>query len=260
MKYDAEDRLTYHEGPEDIITTYQYDTKGNPDKYFNVLLTKETGKKPTQVTTVDKYEYEFGERENGTSYTFKIVTVLDGARTETVYNACCGKPLSIVQDGKTTKFDYYANGLLKNKISPSGEKIELSYENTFKKVSKVIQSYPKLKQAPDITEFKYDANGNLSYAFNKTKKISVQLFYDTKGRVKQLQDQNKRKISFDYNELGKPTKISLEGTGSIIVSYNAAGEITNVKSTTGRQIAVDITATFQSLLDIIRPAGVSLNI
>ncbi|MBI3019078.1 MAG: hypothetical protein HYY61_04225 [Deltaproteobacteria bacterium] len=218
------------------------------------------GKKPNQVTTVDKYEYEFGERDNGTSYTSKIVTVLDGVRTETVYNACCGKPLSIVQDGKVTKFDYYANGLLKSKISPSGEKVELSYQNTFNKVSKVIQSNPDLKQAPDTTEFKYDANGNLSYAFNKTKKISVQLFYDTKGRIRQLQDQGGRKISFDYNELGKPTKISLEGTGSIVVSYNAAGEITNVKSTAGRQIAVDVTAAFQSLLDIIRPAGVSLNI
>ena len=260
MKYDAEDRLTYHEGPEDIISTYQYDTKGNPDKFFNVLITKEVGKKPNHVTTVDKYEYEFGERDNGTSYTAKIVTVLDGVRTETAYNACCGKPLSIAQDGKITKFEYYANGLLKNKISPSGEKVELSYENTFNKVSKVIQSNSSLKQASDITEFKYDANGNLSYAFNKTKKISVQLFYDTKGRIKQLQDQNKRKIFFDYNELGKPTKISLEGTGSIVVSYNAGGEITNVKSTAGRQIAVDVTAAFQSLLDIIRPAGVSLNI
>ncbi len=264
MKYDTEDRITYHEGPEDILSTYQYDTKGAPDKYFNVLVTKEVGKKPTQVTTVDKYEYEFGERENGTSYTSKIVTVLDGVRTETAYNACCGKPISIAQDGKVTKFEYYANGLLKNKVSPSGEKVELSYENTFNKVSKVVQANPNLKQpaadTTNTTEFRYDANGNLSYAFNKTKNISVQLFYDTKGRIKQLQDQGGRKIFFDYNELGKPTKISLEGTGSIVVSYNAGGEITNVKSTAGRQIAVDVTAAFQSLLDIIRPAGVSLNI
>ena len=224
------------------------------------MVTKEVGKKPNQVTTVDKYEYEFGERDNGTSYTAKIVTVLDGGRTETAYNACWGKPLSIAQDGKITQFDYYANGLLKSKVSPSGEKVELSYENTFNKVSKVMQSNPSLKQSADTTEFKNDANCNLSYAVNKTKKISVQQHYDTNDWIKQLQDQGGRKIAFDYNELGKPTKISLEGTGSIVVSYNAGGEITNVKTGAGRPIAVDVTAAFQSLLDIIRPAGVSLNI
>lgn len=259
MDYDREDRIISHEGPEDIRTKYTYNTKGNPDKYFNVTVSKEIGKKPNQVTAVDKYDYEFGLRDNGTKYTYKITTFLDGAKTETTYTPCCGKPLSINRGGKITRFEYFPNGLLKSKTSPNGENIKLSYENPFNKVSKVSYFDPSTKRT-DVTDYQYDKKGNLAFATNRGRKISVQLFYDTKGRIKQLVDQSGKKISFTYNELGKPTKITQEGLGSIVVSYNAGGEITNVKSTAGRKIAVEVTSAFQSLLDIIRPAGVSLNI
>lgn len=259
MGYDDEDRIISHQGPEDIKTLYTYDTKGNPDKFLNVTVAKEIGKQPNVATSVDKYEYEFGIRDNGSRYTNKISSVIDKVRTETTYTPCCGKPLTINRDGKLTKFEYLPDGLLKSKTTPTGDAIQLAYDNEFHKVSKVTHFYSATKKT-DITEYKYDKNGNLAFADNKDKKLSVQLFYDTKGRIKVLSDQTGKKIAFDYNELGKPTKITQEGVGSIMVSYNASGEITNVKSTAGRKIAVEVTSAFQSLLDIIRPAGVSLNI
>ncbi|OGQ15809.1 MAG: hypothetical protein A3B70_04455 [Deltaproteobacteria bacterium RIFCSPHIGHO2_02_FULL_40_11] len=259
MNYDAEDRIISHQGPEDILTTYRYDTKGKPEQFFDVVVSKEIGKKPNMVTTVDKYSYEFGTRNNGSQFTKKIVTVLDGVKTDTEYSECCGKPLSINREGKITRFEYLDNGLLKKKVSPSGEMVVLTYENKFNKVSKVTRTMPQQKK-PDVTDYKYDAKGNLAFAKNDVRKISVQLFYDTKGRIRKLVDQSGKKIAFEYNELGKPTKITQEGIGSIMVSYNAAGVITNVKSTAGRKIAVEVTSAFQSLLDVIRPAGVSLNI
>ena len=259
MGYDDLNRITTHAGPEEILTRYKYDTRGDPDKYFNVIVSKEIGKKPNQVVTVDKYEYEFGRRENGTRYTYKLATLLDGVKTETAYTPCCGKPISITKQGLTTRFDYWPNGALKKKTFPSGETVSLEYDEKVGKVAKVTQEDPKLK-ASDTTFYQYDTKGNLAYAKNETKKIYVQLIYDTKGRIKELIDQAGKKINFDYNELGKPTKIALEGVGSISVSYSANGEITNVKSTGGRKIAAEVTTTFQTLLDVIRPAGVSLNI
>lgn len=266
MKYDREGRIIYHEGPEDIRTRYSYDTKGEPNRYFFVTVTKEIGKKPNHITTVDKYEYEFSLRENGTLYTYKLATVLDGMKTETTYTPCCGKPITIKQEGKMTRFDYLPNGALKKKISPDGTTVTLTYEGKFNKIDKVETFDPKLKRV-DTTEYKYDQKGNLAFATNKGKKIALQLVYDTKGRIQKLIDQKGKTIQFNYNELGKPTKISLEGLGSIVVSYNASGEITNVQSTGERkvaggerEIAKEVTNTFQNLLDIIRPAGVSLNI
>ncbi len=259
MKYDGEGKITYHDGPEDIRTRYSYDTKGDPNRFFFATVTKEIGKKPNHITTVDKYEYEFGLRENGTLYTHKLTSILEGVRTETTYTPCCGKPVSINQNGKITRFDYMPNGALKKKISPDGTAVSLAYDEKFNKVAKVETSYPKLKRT-EITEYKYDQKGNLAFATNKSKKIAIQLVYDTKGRIQKLVDQGGKTIQFNYNELGKPTKISLEGIGSIVVSYNAAGEITDVRSTGGRKIAGEVTNAFQTLLDIIRPAGVSLNI
>lgn len=259
MKYNAEGKVTYHEGPEDIRTRYSYDTQGDPNRFFFVTVTKEIGKKPNHITTVDKYEYEFGLRENGTLYTHKLASVLEGVRTETIYTPCCGKPVSINQNGKVTRFDYMPNGALKKKMSPDGTTVSLTYDEKFSKVAKVETSGPKLKRT-EITEYKYDQKGNLAFATNKSKKIAIQLVYDTKGRIQKLVDQGGKTIQFNYNELGKPTKISLEGIGSIVVSYNAAGEITDVQSTGGRKIAGEVTNAFQTLLDIIRPAGVSLNI
>ena len=259
MKYDLEDRITHHEGPDDTQTTYQYDTQGDPFKYFNVIVTKERGKKPNQSVTVDKYEYEFGRRDNGSRYAYKLATVLDGIRTETLYTPCCGKPISINRQGKITRFEYAADGSLTKKIFPDGQRVELSYDKNFKKVSQVVQFDPKRK-ITDTTEYKYDPKGNLAFARNKNQKISVQLVYDRKGRIEKLVDQKGQKITFEYNTLGKPTKITLQGVGSILVSYNAGGEITNVKSTGSRKIASEVTGAFQSLLDVIRPAGVSLGI
>ena len=259
MDYDDLNRIVLHSGPEDIITKYKYDTKGDPDKYFNVVVSKEIGKKPNQVITVDKYDYEFGRRDNGTRYTYKLATVLDGIKTETIYTPCCGKPVSINRQGQITRFDYWPSGSLKKKVFPTGESVALEYDEKFGKVSKVLQEDPKLKLS-DLTLYQYDAKGNLAYAKNEKKKIYVRLIYDTKGRIHQLIDQSGKKINFEYNELGKPTKIALDGVGSISVSYSAGGEITNVKSTGGRKIAAEVTTTFQTLLDVIRPAGVSLNI
>jgi len=259
MAYDNEDRVTLHKGTKDITSRYKYDTKGNPNKYFNVVVSKEIGKKPNQVITVDKYEYEFGRRDNGSKYTYKLVTALDGIRTETIYTPCCGKPISINRQGKVTRFEYNKDGALTRKIFPSGRMVSLRYDKKFGKVAKVTKVNPRQKSS-DVTHYKYDRKGNLAFAQNKNRKISVRLVYDTKGRIKTLIDQTGKKITFKYNELGKPTKITLKGTGSIIVSYNAAGKITNVKSTGGRRIASEVTGAFQTLLDVIRPAGVSLNI
>ena len=73
-------------------------------------------------------------------------------------------------------------------------------------------------------------------------------------------DQNKRRIGFKYNENSKPVEITDPALGTITVSYTNSGEIKKVDSTSyGRTIALQVTSAFQNLLDIIRPAGVSLS-
>jgi YD repeat-containing protein len=87
----------------------------------------------------------------------------------------------------------------------------------------------------------------------------VVLLYDPQGRIKTLVDQAKRQISFKYNDASKPVEITDPKLGSIKVTYTNAGEVKNVDSPAGRKIAVEVSSAFQNLMDIIRPAGVTLS-
>jgi len=86
----------------------------------------------------------------------------------------------------------------------------------------------------------------------------VQLNYDTNGRIASMVDQSKRKILFKYNENSKPVEITDPALGTITVAYKNSGEIQKVDSTGGRKVATQVVSAFQNLLDIIRPAGVTL--
>jgi hypothetical protein len=44
-----------------------------------------------------------------------------------------------------------------------------------------------------------------------------------------------------------------------VVTYGNSGEIKKVDSPAGRKIAMQVSSAFQNLLEIVRPAGVSLS-
>ena len=71
---------------------------------------------------------------------------------------------------------------------------------------------------------------------------------------------NKQVLEFQYNNQGKPVEIKMGGIGSIQVSYDNYGEIKNVNSKQGHKMALKVTQAFQSLLSIVKPAGVNLNL
>jgi len=126
------------------------------------------------------------------------------------------------------------------------------------------QAFAREPDPPGMTlvswsKFNYDDKGNLKHAENSEKK-KVDLIYDTIGRIEVLVDQQHHsQISFEYNESSKPVTITDSKLGSIKVKYNDAGEIENVDGSGGKKVAAEVTAAFQDLLDIVRPAGVTLS-
>ncbi len=210
-----------------------------------------------KMISTSKYEYFVRHKPDGEEWTYKMVSTLDGDRTETVYNECCGLPILIKKQGEETAFEYDSKGHVTKKITPN-EVTELAYDAKVGKVTRVAR-YPKTnKKETNWSTFKYDDKGNLVFANNSEGK-GVKLFYDGNGRIKSLVDQNKRRIDFKYNENSKPVEITDPNLGTITVSYTNSGEIKKVESTAGRKIALQVTSAFQNLLDIIRPAGVSLS-
>lgn len=204
----------------------------------------------------NRYEYEIKKRPDGSTYTYRILTDVNGVSTETIYSECCSLPLKITRGKQVTTFDYNDKGLLTKKASTRGDYVELKYHKKFNKIERVVNN-------KGWTNFEYDKKGNLSKAMDHEGK-SVLLIYDRAGRIKKMVDYNKnskkkRTLAFKYNALGKPIEIVMEKVGKINVAYDNYGEIKKVDSKAGHKMALQVTQAFQSLLSIVKPAGVNLN-
>lgn len=225
----------------------------NADNHYWTNVTKKgfSGKKVT-----NKYEYEIKNRPDGSSYTYRIYTKINGIKTETIYSECCGLPLKIARGKHVTNFEYNDKGLLTKKQSTKGDFVQIKYDKKLNKISEV-------KNNRGWTKFKYDKKGNLTTAKNSKNK-AVKLIYDRKGKITKMVDKNiktnkTRTLTFKYNASGKPVEISMTKVGKINVAYDNYGEIKRVESKAGHKMALQVTQAFQNLLSIVKPAGVNLN-
>lgn len=207
-------------------------------------------------TKLAESRYEYFEQEEGRRrWTARMITVLDGTRTETEYSPA-GLPVRIVRGTQETRFQYNATNQVIRKETPE-DVTELEYHPTVGKVVRVR----RVRRGEDVpavdSRFEYDDSGNLTFAREAGGK-SAKLTYDARGRIDSMTSPD-RTITFKYDEAGRIAEIGLVGVGVLTVRYTASGEIDNVDSGGGRSIALAVTTAFQELLDMIRPAGVSLS-
>lgn len=235
------------------VTKYQYgaNPKNPEDHYWTVVTKPGFDGKPV----ANRYEYEIKTKADGAQYTYRILTEINGIKTETIYNDK-SLPSKIARGNNVTNFEYNANGLLVKKSSSKGDFVNIEYDDAISKIKKVVNN-------EGTTQFEYDAKGNLVKASNNAGKV-VFLIYDTKGKISKMVDQEsateKRVLAFKYNALGKPVEIEMEKIGKINVAYDNYGEIKKVESSAGHKMALQVTQAFQNLLSIVKPAGVNLNI
>jgi YD repeat-containing protein len=233
------------------MTKYQYgaDNKNPDDHYWTIVTKPGFDGKPV----ANRYEYEIKTNADGSRYTYRILTEINGIKTDTIYSNH-SLPLKIARGNHVTNFEYNANGLLTKKTSTKGDFVNIEYNEKINKISKVTNN-------DGTTDFQYDGKGNLVKAWNNQGK-TVFLIYDAKGKISKMVDQDssqKRVLAFKYNALGKPVEIEMEKVGKINVAYDNYGEIKKVESSAGHKMALQVTQAFQNLLTIVKPAGVNLN-
>jgi YD repeat-containing protein len=238
-----------------VVTEYSYGS--NPKNREHHYWTTVSKKGLSGKTIKNRYEYELKTRPDGSVYPYRVLTRINDIETETIYSECCSSPLKIRRGKQVTTFDYNSDGLLTKKASTNGDFVKLDYHKKFKKISRVVNK-------SGWTNFEYDKKGNLSKATNSGGK-SVLLIYDRKGRINKMIDfdkktKKKRTLSFKYNALGRPVEIAMSKVGKINVAYDNYGVIKKVESKAGQKMALQVTQAFQSLLTIVKPAGVNLNL
>ena len=255
IEYYAKDKLESVKSIKDrdgTVTSYEYPS-GSKEPYTVVIKVKGSDGK---AVSESKYEYFNKRKADGEEWTWKLVAVADGESSETGYNESCGLPQTIKQGTQNTMFEYDGKCRVTQKATPE-EITDLAYDPAVGKVSSVSKKSVETKKETSWSKFTYDPKGNLLTAKNSEGK-NVKLIYDSVGRIHVLVDQEKRLVTFKYNESSKPVQISVEGLGAITIAYHNNGQIDKVDSSSGPKIASQVTQAFQELLDIIRPAGVTL--
>ena len=242
-------------GRDGLESEYKYGSNPkNPDYHYWTTVSKRAiGGKSKPV--VNRYEYEIKIREDGSEYIHKVITDVNGLRTETTYSKCCSLPLVIKKGKEVTRFKYNKKGLMTEKISSKGSFVRISYDKRCEKITQV-------KNNKGETNFRYDNRCRLSVAKN-SKGESFLLTYELKGKITQVvyRDKSGKKevLNFKYNSLGRPEEIAMKGVGKMNVLYDNVGKVKNVRSAKGSKVANKVTRTFLSLLAVVRPAGVNLN-
>ena len=242
------------------VESYKYEVdKESPRDHYWSIASKKCG---TEVVNETRFEFWHKTTSAGVKYLARALTKSQNDSVDITYHPEFGRPIAIKQNGQSTTFDYYANGLIKEKTT-SVAKMLFEYKNTHNKVSKVLATYfdDKGKVARKReTDFTYDAKANLVVATN-TDGQKVNLTYDDRGRIATIIDQAKKEVLIKYDEkTGKPATITRPKVGTINVVYKATGEISKVDSTDGPTVAVQIASTFNNLLDIIAPATSELSL
>jgi YD repeat-containing protein len=243
------------------VENYVYDMdKENPRDHFWSIVTKRCG---TEIVNESRFEFWHKPNPKGPGkYLARTLTKSPNDSLDVTYHPEFGRPLVIRRNGSTTTFEYFPNGLIKEKTTSTARMV-FEYKNQYNKVSKVTTDFfddrgkaVKRRQ----TDFAYDNKSNLIAAQNSDGQ-SVRLTYDDRGRIATIADQAKKEVMIKYDEKsGKPAQITRPKVGTIHVTYKANGEINKVDSSDGPTVAVQIASTFNNLLDIISPATSELSL
>lgn len=232
------------------VTNYAYSRREPNHNKVEITVSD----KNNNILRKESYEYFRTVKPNGDEYTRRMIANIDGDITDTEYDDN-SSPLKISRNGDVTRFAYDNLGHVISKETQLS-KTELEYHQVVNKII-WVRVTNKEDGSVDESRFNYDSKGNLLSATN-SENGKVQLSYDSQGRIATMLSAN-GELAFTYNKNSKPLTITLKGVGEITVIYAANGDIEKVDSSAGRKIALEVTSAFQRLLDILRPAGVSLS-
>lgn len=259
FRYDDNGLVIYHKEKEGLEITYSYGRNASDPE--NNFTTKVTLKDKTG-TLEEMDEFFIKSRTDGSKYLYKQETKGSQGNVVTIFTPCCGKPQQVTKNGDTTNYKYNNDGLLTEKTNTQ-ESLKIEYDSRWRKISTVVQNGLTSK-------FEYDNRGNLVRASNSNRQM-VSLKYDRLGKITEMTDGNSNSISFRYGSQGKPTMISQRGVGTVTIDYDREGRIlktmtkgpesSNRRPTQNNssEISKKVMKNFQNLLNIIRPAGISLN-
>lgn len=200
------------------------------------------------------YEYEVRKKPNGASYTYRMVQRINGIETETVYSETCNNPVLRRRGRRETTFRYNQNcDLIYKETYDYIARAE--YDERLRKITRT-EYISKTDGDTTINTFTYNANGDLVKATEGDKWII--LSYNSEHKIVKMEYED-GVLTYEYNSIGKPSKIAVSGKGEINVEYDSRGEISKVESPEGSKVSLAVTQAMQALLSRTKPKGLDFN-
>ena len=262
------------------VTTYTYKkgSRGPGHQVVEIAILEKGAKKPV----VSHQEYFTENKADGEEWLKRSIVEFNGERIETTYSEAFPNPEIIVHNGKKTSFEYDQKGRVTLKRGPEVT-AKVSWNDAVGKVKR-IEREANQGGVSSWSEYKYDeSTGNLVFAKNSAGR-EIDLIYDSHGNLHDLVDRKtKQRVSFKMDELARPSEITDPSLGTIHVAYGNDGKIKSTKtlleSGVERSIALasdknerdqkrkeaeyqvsqQILSSFQGLMEMVEPAGVTLD-
>lgn len=258
VTYDSGGRVLSVQLPNDSQHTYQYldhtSTLVEQGYTHGLINTESHDKQQVWQRTV-----LYARKTNlyGISHVSRMLKKNDLGRDETLYQEC-GLPVSQVW-GKSKTLSQY-NDDCRLVMQNNGKTIKkLSYDKKHQKISKVTTTDLQSNRTT-WSSFTYDLKGNLIHG-KTSGALEAHLVYSFDNRISSMTDQKGQVLSFEYNNVGQPTLISMADVGKLVISYGEDGEIASIKVADGKghEVSVKLMDTVQNLLRIVKPAGIDLH-
>ncbi len=208
--------------PGGLTGTIAQDALGNPISAIDPLGNKTTAtfnpsfSAPQTVTDPLGNSLNYSYDSNGNLIG---ITYPDGSGQQYQYNALGQVTQFTNRNGQVIAYSYFPNGLLKSETLPDGSQDTFTYDNHRNLVSMTDSTGTTtftFDSADRLTKVTYPNGSFLAYTYNSV------------GQRIQMTDQTGYTVNYQYDALGRLTKLT-DASGNLIVSYtyDAAGRLSS---------------------------------
>ncbi|MFF5964736.1 DUF6531 domain-containing protein [Streptomyces collinus] len=137
--------------------------------------------------------------------------------------------------GKTVSYTYDDAGNLASETTPMGRKTTYGYDDNGRLTTTVEPRGNATGADPAQYSWStaYDAAGNIRSQSDPYGNKTVNYTYDGDGRLSEQTDALGNKTAYEYDELGRLTKVTTPDSGIINLGYDTAGNLTSRKDAKG---------------------------
>ena len=264
------EKLTYNE-KKDWVTSftnkkgcvekYNYQTNPNDQNHFWADVRKQCGK---VITNKSRYEFWNKKGPTGALYLHRARQDINGAVKDITYHPQFKRPLAVSQNNFSTKYAFYANGLLKQKTLPNQKMTFKNYHTRCRKPQQVvIENFAGKKMVgKQVMKIQYFDKSCLMEKASRSDGRWVHLQRDESGRIGLMKDQSGRAVEVAYDDFtDKPRVISQKGVGSITLDYDpSTGKSKGLKKGSDFLVAAQVLRVFNGFLEMIRPVAGEVSI